>query len=498
MTKGVSKFMEKAFNKILRVAMLIFSILIALASAISAIVVAINIKLPVEKSSFPVFILNIFLVFFSFYGIYIFYKKRSILKAKLEKIHTGKLLLAAILLGFILRLLWIFSVPTVPTSDFAMMFEGGKDVLAGEYYIFKGTSYFARFAHDIITVMYFAFFYKISESPLILIKIFNVLFQTLSIYSMYLLVKELYSEKEGTIAALLLAIFPPFIMYCSETMSENMAIPLYILSCYFFIKSLNKSFGNIIISGTLLSIASMFRKVGEVFLIAYILYLIIYKIKEKPVKVVLSSITMIVTFIIPMYIASSILLSNGIIENHIWNSKEPNITSVLKGTNFESHGGWNSEDAALPEHCDYDYDKINSEAKKIIKERLTKSSPFELVKHYTVKLFGQWSMGDFDASSWTISNATDNTISIGIKKLFRSFFVLSGLFYSMLLILTYGGVKTKGSFKDHRLNLFYILLGGFVLLYTISEMQGRYSFVLSWVFVIFAIEGIKGGLKWSK
>jgi len=40
------------------------------------------------------------------------------------------------------------------------------------------------------------------------------------------------------------------------------------------------------------------------------------------------------------------------------------------------------------------------------------------------------------------------------------------------------------------MNLFYIILYGYGFMYLITEEQGRYSYIVSWVFVILAIEGI--------
>lgn len=273
--------MNIILSKFLRKAMIIFSIVFATTSVLVPIIVALNFKLPIEKAPVLIMMFNILMIIGFYYGIYICYKKKYILGKKISSIDIKTTLIAIIIFSFVIRLFWILIVPTKPASDFALMFEVGKNIGAGNYSAFKGNSYFARFSHDIITVLYFSLFYKISSTPLIFVKLTNILFQTLSIYAIYLLVKELYSEKKGIIAAGLLGVFPPFIIYTSEVMSENMAIPLYILSCYFLLKGIKKSFSNFIISGVLLSFASMFRKVGEVFLVAYIVFLLVYIMKEK-------------------------------------------------------------------------------------------------------------------------------------------------------------------------------------------------------------------------
>ena len=78
-------------------------------------------------------------------------------------------------------------------------------------------------------------------------------------------------------------------------MSENMATPFFIASVYYFFKGLEaeKKYANIkfyLLSGALLSVANMFRMVGIVFLIAYLMYTLIYKGIKPSIKMAVPSI----------------------------------------------------------------------------------------------------------------------------------------------------------------------------------------------------------------
>ena len=127
-------------------------------------------------------------------------------------------------------MVWIFLVNTLPTSDFKLMYDTGIEVANGNYSSFYENNYFARFPHDTATVMYISLFFKVIKNPLFLIKFINVIYQTFCVYMIYLIGKKMYNGKIGRITALLMTLFPPFIMYCSEIMSENMAIPLFLIS----------------------------------------------------------------------------------------------------------------------------------------------------------------------------------------------------------------------------------------------------------------------------
>ena len=41
------------------------------------------------------------------------------------------------------------------------------------------------------------------------------------------------------------------------------------------------------------------------------------------------------------------------------------------------------------------------------------------------------------------------------------------------------------------MNLFYIILCGYGCFYLISEMQGRYAYIVCWLFIIFTTLGIE-------
>ncbi|MGL5378887.1 ArnT family glycosyltransferase [Clostridium sp.] len=461
----------KVFNVFLEKSVLIF----CLGVLISALVF-INISFTSNV------IIIIALLILELIGIYILVKKN--LFNKYIKFLDRFNITYIILLALILRIIWIILVPTEPASDFKLMYTYSNEVSQGHYYGFKDFNYFARFAHDIITVMYFSIFHKLFENPLIFIKIFNVIFQTSAVIFMYKLGREVFKDElTAKIAAFLLAIFPPFIMYTSQTMSENMAMPFYIASIYYFFKAINKkdklSIIMASICGITLSIANMFRMVGPVIIIAYILYILVYDERRNLLKCV---IPMLCSFMLMTYITSSILLYKNITEVHIWNSKEPSITSILKGTNMEHSGAYNKEDAELPIKLKHDKDAIKKEAKEIIENRFVNSSPSKITIFYITKLAKQWGQGDFGALGWTVKGDESIFAEI-IKKYNRLFFPLICIIYVYIILRVIISLYKRQNINKE-MYFFYILIGGFILLYLITEMQPRYAFISSWIFII--------------
>lgn len=417
--------------------------------------------------------------------IFLYRKHKHKIINKIANIATKKKLLFIIGLAFLLRLLWIVMVPTLPISDFHLMYVTGADVAKGNYYAFHDYAYFARFTHNTVTVLYFSLFYKLSSNPLFLIKLGNVLFQTAAVYSLYLAVKELLGEKRAIVSAFILAIFPPFIIYTSETMSENMAMPFYIFAVYLFLAVIkgtkNKWF--LLLCGIAVSVGNMFRMVGIVFIIAFVIYSLIYKkIKEGAA----ASVLVLAGFLLTTFLVSQTLMTVGITETHLWKPKEPSITSVLRGTNLETGGRWNTKDAEVPGSVNNDPEKIKEVAEAIIKERLTTTPLPRLVFHYLQKLIMQWSMGDFRATGWTLYEVSNTPLANSIKYISYEISLAAQLFYLVILYRAYTAIKRRQYFNIPEFNFLYILLGGFILMLLLTELQERYAFIIAWVFPILA------------
>lgn len=479
---------KNLFNNFLRnfmIGIFIFSIISS-----GLINVALNFIIYGKFSLDMKFIVNILTILIILLGVSVAYYKRDKIIIWLQKLLDVKnLMFFVMLLSFAIRILWITLTKTIPVSDFAIMYNSAKEVFSGNLSCFHGVNYFARFPHDTITVLYYSLFYNFNEDPIFLVKLFNVFFSTLSVFIMYCIVKQLLGYKSAVVSAIILSLFPPFVMYNSQMLSENMAMPFYLTSIYFFIKYIKNMNQHrwIIFSGLALSVANMFRMVGIIFLISYIMYLIVYKgIKSsiKPVPII------IIMFILPLYITSTLLLNNRIIESHLWQPKETALTSVLKGTNLESFGFWNKEDSDISSKYNYDYNKVKDESIKIIKERLLNSPIQNIVALYIGKLGAELGVSDFGAFEFTVLDSND-TVSIKILRYFGfTLLTLINIFHIFILYFAAIGLK-KNKKLLNEINLFLILSIGFILLYLISEVQPRYSFIACWTLVIFAATGLK-------
>lgn len=251
-----------------------------------------------------------------------------------------------ILMSAVIRILWLLNTNNTPVSDFNVMYQSAKAFTLGDSSCFKGKAYIARFPHLTITVLYMSLMeYLFPQHNLLAMKIINLFLGLLVLVLIYFISYELFNDKRKALISLFIgSIFPPFVTYTSVFCSENLAMPLYLLSTYLFLKSMKSDknkFLFIIFSSVVLALGNLFRMVADVILIAYILYIVIY-FKDKILKKLLNIFCVIVPYIMIIVLVSNTLQNMNITENPLWRGSEPKITNVLKGTNMNSLGLYKS------------------------------------------------------------------------------------------------------------------------------------------------------------
>ena len=406
-----------------------------------------------------------------------------------KSLKTKTKFISLLAIGFILRLLWILNVKSVPVSDFEIMYEGAHQLLEGNTSIFHGTEYIARFPHLTIMVLYMALIIKIfPNNNLIAMKGINLILGLVTIYFVYKLAKEIFnSEKLALYGAGIASIFPALITYVGVYCTENLAIPFYLASVYLFImvmkNKLNKYY--LILSGIILSVGNLFRMVALIMVVAYTAYIILYnndKILEKIQKIIFYS----VPYALVLIVVSISLQFFKITEFPLWNGSEPKITNILKGTNIENGGRWNEEDARIVDKYNYDYEKIEETSKEIIKERLTTTPPLKLLKFYFSKYLTQWSSGDFSGVYWSKLHLEDEDIIFDLEATNLQFP------YVVIVVLIFLGLINRKKYSECiEINLIYIIICGYGLMNLITETQGRYSLIVAWILIIASLEGIR-------
>ncbi len=420
------------------------------------------------------------------YALFSFFMYVGIKKSINKKIMIGLI----IMLGLFLRTIWAFSLENIPVSDFNQIYEAAINVNKGDYSALKGLAYFGRFPHLIMIILYFSKTLSIfGGNTLVALKSINILCSTLSILVTYFILNEIFEEdSKVVVGTFIAALFPASILYTSVYCGENIANLFYLLSVYFFIMAMKTERKKIFFTccGLLLFIGHLFRMIAQIMIISYVLYMFIYN-KEKYMQKFKHTFIIIMSFIIPFIITGNLLVYMEITDRKLWSGSEPNITSILKGSNIDSMGRWNNEDAEFINKNLNNREYLEDESKNIIKERYTNTNFFKLVTFEICKMSRQWMNGDSGGSYWSELNLENDKINIDVLNEGSSWYQF---FYIIILFMIIRGLFTGLNEKKEIINLFLIIFSGYGCTFLILESQERYSFIISWVFVILSVQGL--------
>lgn len=417
----------------------------------------------------------------------------------IKKVDNKYILMYVLIVASIARVFWMLNANTEPVSDFNTMYRAAQDLLAGDYSAFKGNGYIARFPHLTVMVLYFAAMIKFTLNPILVIKVINLILSIVTVYLIYKICSEVFeNNKKALLGGYIAAVFPPLVVYVGVFCTENIAIPFYLLSIYLFLLYIKEKKGTmvLVLASLSLCVGNLFRMVAAVTLFAFICFVILYykdKLKDKLKAIII----LIIPFCI-FFVGISVTLNKlEITEFSLWKGSEPAITNILKGTNIENDGRWNPEDAAIPSKYNYDYDAIEKASKEIIKDRLTNTPPLELARFYIMKIGGQWTSSDLEGVFWTELSTNGKGMKIDFTQ--GKTFVFQ-LVYFCIILLAYISLFNKNRIKGKipTINLFYIIFSGYGISYLITETQGRYAYIVCWLFIIFAISGVENIKQYLK
>jgi len=387
-----------------------------------------------------------------------------------------------LMVGFILRALWILNANTYPVSDYYTMYSAAGEVVAGNFSAFWGTNYMARFPHLTVMTLYMAVMRLVFGSfDVMTMKFINLLLGTLNIYLIYLLSIRLNGEnsKRGAyITASLAAVFPPFITYTGILCPENIAITFYILSMIMFFSYLENNKPTCLpLCGIILAIGSLFRTVGIVILIGYMMYMTIYSDLRASAKVK-NIFKIIIPYFFVILSVSSLLQFCGVTQYPLWDGYEPNSTNVLKGVNFETGGKWSEDDGEFVMKYLDDADMLDRMCKERIVRRLSDKSLYEICNFFGGKLSSQWTSGDSGGTFWTKISSKEGFLYVPADEYN---FLPFQLFCAIMYIVFITGIIRN---KSKKLNLIYIIFGGYISLFCITEFQPRYSMAAMYIMLL--------------
>lgn len=186
--------------------------------------------------------------------------------------------LVIIFIGVILRLVWIFAMPTYPETDFMWYHVKGKEIAEGKgflngiYPYYTGRPGFPTAFRPIGYPGTLAILYFIFGAHFIVAKLFNIVLSTLIMFLTYKLADKFFGNKIALLTLLLYALSPLAIAYNSIICSEILFSALLMLSVYLFF---NKN--NPLLIGLLIGYLTLVRPIGVFIPSIFVLYEFIRK-----------------------------------------------------------------------------------------------------------------------------------------------------------------------------------------------------------------------------
>lgn len=399
---------------------------------------------------------------------------------KTENVKSGYILAGLMIVGMVLRILYVkFSQP-IPISDYNTMYEGAKTLAAGNN-PFKLFSYFHRFPHMTMFTYVNGMLYKFFGVNIFLTQMLSAALSVCSILIIYLVAERLFDRKAGLAAATIYTFLPPSIAYCAVFTSENFAMPFLILSMYFVVcayKSADKKHIALYMfaAGAVLSVGCLFRGVWTFYLAAYLVS--IFVLFAKKTKII-SALALILAFVMVYQTVNLALYHSGITKYKMSESAVPYSVYMLVGFSFDTFGMYNEDDQNIFYEVDYDKEEmahiVNQRLKQRISDNFWKIPLLMVIK--TAIIFAR---GEFHSVFWSYEINGIEGEKPGLIELYK----ISSIYYlSMLIAAFYVLIKKKYMFK---MLLPGLLILGFEAGLMLMEVQPRYPYSAVFAFALLA------------
>lgn len=400
--------------------------------------------------------------------------------SKLYKKHTEVFIIALILiLGIILRIMWISLVPTVPVSDFLVYHQGAISIITGKGYRMYG--YLSAF-EPIGYSAFLALIYFIFGSALIVGKTANIVLSVIGMIFLYLIVKKGFNNKKiAYICIFLYSILPLNIIYSSVISTEILFTTMFLILMYMTINSSNKKYSSAIM-GILLGVLSLIKPYMMIYQFAILVFdFIASRSIKKPLKKFL-----VITFFMALTI-SPWTIRNYLVFHKVIPISTNGGYNLYVNNNPYATGSWqnpfNIPDSPLlkyknPNDKFWNEVKVDEDGKKYAFQWI-KSNPLQFCKIGFIKLknvflvpdTGHWSTVKLENNQ---AFKYDNLLAF-INTKIHYFTIIVMYVYFILLVVNLILKRTK-DLKLHLIIIMNVLF--YVAITFVFEGQSRYLFPL--------------------
>lgn len=422
-------------------------------------------------------------------------------------------LISILLLGTVLRLVWIYYVNTQPIYDFKRYHDLAMSLLhTGRYEMPEGLDYIKSNTPYIQTGVHHASAFRPPGYPLFLVAVYsvfpsilgaklaNVALSIVWMICIYLLGCKFFSERAGLWAAFLTAVFPPAISYTSVISTEILSVAILLVILCIHSYQVGRLWIRNLILGLLIGFLSLVKPYFVVFPVLYFLLLWWQQRDRAWTSSFTERVIPVIGPVLPVVLAMAIVISPWTVRNYkVFDRFVPISTNgdfVLYINNNDLSNGMYMDAMKVPdsifktnrildEHGQYN----EADAMKIAGQEARswiKAHPREFfllgVTRVAISYLGVGS----EIWEWTMSAAELRFDKIWIQpvtqveRMTGLLVVGGGLLYTLLIL--YQFIRFRQLNELHLINLMFIAF--FTAVIFASEGQPRYMFTMFPFFIL--------------
>lgn len=385
-------------------------------------------------------------------------------------------LIAIFLTAFVARIIFIILWPITPLSDCEMAYKFSEQLNAAAisrwHELFAANKYYYDvWPMHVPFVIFQTLCIRFLGNGILSIQVVNMFFSALTCVFVAICAEGLSKSKRvGIIAGLLMTFNITTLFMAGFLVNQHISTCFFMASMCFIIKRPFKAETvNYVFAGILLAVGHLMRPEMYIVVIA-VLCMFIYEImkglsqKEKLkiksiINIIAKAVCFVLTFLLVINIANSILLGLRWVDNPITASKLE--YKFMIGLNQETEGRFQDSDYPLAAN--------DMAVKEVLKERI--SGPLDTAKLMIKKLCFQFSSYNY---WWLQADKGGRSRQFIINNIFEP--LTQGYMFLIIGLSFIASIKMIKN-TDKRLSLLYIIYIGFLCAFALMEVQQRYAYI---------------------
>lgn len=410
----------------------------------------------------------------------------QMLNNKLTNFNRSSVIFYILLLSAAIQVFFILLFPARQFADQDAVNRIAMQVIDGNFTQFKQKGYLYRFPNNVGITLFLSLLYRILPVALLLPKLMNVVFSTITSYLTFRIYEEIIDTGDSTnyLVLIISAFFPPMILLNNMVYNDIYSATFFagaIYNAIIYTKTKRKS--RLAYTGILIAVGDFLRQVGIIFLLAITIYFILKQMRMVKALAFLGIVVLILR--LPLFAVNTFYLSSGRISEPLGKNSIPIYMWLNIGMNHSKFGYWDDSKSysVYTKEGQWNKEKSAEIYKSLIRENIKNSGFKGIVNTYVKKNIWLWTEGTYQAEyygigSWGYLYPTAATNALANNQPFRDLlrWVLHGSNLLLLFMTLCGLLKSILNKRVYPLTLLAIVILGFIGFYTIWEIKPRYIY----------------------